>query len=213
MATSGTFTCRDPPRSPEGPGIAGSGDYEESPDTSLHCVWITTSTPTDTLAVLDHYIRGMHWFYWEDFDQSYDELEPIAAIPDTVRSGLSMKCRQYIDVSRVMVDVLDSLVSDRSLLSDSPVSPDVTSVHETTNTTALSIYPNPAMGSVNIRPGTETTLVRIANAWGQEMKEIHTGSSKISISLEDWPDGIYVIMGMAKTGRSYRRRSWFYLAN
>ncbi len=201
MASAGVIYCPEPPRMPEGPGSSGSGHFATAPDTSVHCVRITTSVPADTQLIHDAYIRGMHWFYWEDFDESFERLEPVASIPDTVRSGMSGRCRQYIDVARVMVDVLASLRSEPDPLIGDPTSDGPTSVEATSRPGNQEVYPNPARGTVTVKPAPGADRLRIVNALGHEMKEVRNPASSLSLDVGAWPDGVYGFISLSRTGR------------
>lgn len=100
-----------------------------------------------------------------------------------------------------MVDVLASLRSEPDPLIGDPISDEPTSVEATSRPGKQEVYPNPARGTVTVKPAPGADRLRIVNALGHVMKEVRNPASSLSLDVGAWPDGVYGFISLSRTGR------------
>lgn len=192
------YVCPEPPRLPEGP----SGPQIPDPN-------ITGTAPEDQcsfqyqgdgmLSVHDNYTKGMHHFYYEEFEEAFGWFQPVADIPNSSRNNLSGVCRKYIDESRIMVTALSALINGdqpnynpdgingSANIIDNPEKVQLSEVND------ISIFPNPAKDNIVVQSNVEDGIIQVVHSTGQLMLQRPVSTGTTTINVETLNEGIYEV--------------------
>ena len=160
--------------------------------------WITVynNTAEDALitGVCDQY--EMLAFTWDGYNEflCYEQIEFTIPQGASVELGFVCNIIAKSDIQPDMV-TLSSNLPDASfvVLVEDPVS-----VEE--NATLVSLFPNPANESVNLR-GENLGMVRVYNMLGQMLDEFEANGNELNINTTGYENGVYVVKAGEQTLR------------
>ena len=188
---------------------SGPGDPNDpAPDPDLVDVNFTGDDPN----CLDVVQQVLYDNYWSAYDAYLDETHLVAshralsdslyalvaAVPDNIGQGYSVKCQQLIHIARSRVDVPSG--PESFILNNSN-----SATEQMSREDWVRIFPNPAREAITVELDQGKYFIKVFNQYGVIVDQSEASES-IALGVGNWPNGLYFIevynrMNSQKMGR------------